>query len=167
MMLCQNCGKHEATTHVTQVINGKKTELYLCPQCAGQMGNPFSSMFSDLFFPNTAGSHSMAETTCPSCGMTLSRLEETGRVGCGQCYSVFSQALLPYIRRVQGTDHQKKPQLPVESKTSVPVKPVAKKPQTKLEKLQAELQEAIAKENYEQAAVLRDQIKECRKEDQA
>ncbi len=165
-MLCQICGKHEATTHVTQVINGKKTEMHLCPQCAGQVGNPFSSMFSDLFFNYLPIDNQMAETTCPTCGMTLSRLQETGRAGCGQCYSVFSNVLMPYIRSVQGTDHQKKPQLPVESKTAVPVKPAIKKPETKLEKLQAQLRQAVAEENYEQAAVLRDQIKECRKEEE-
>ncbi len=36
-MLCQKCNKNEANTYYSQIINGKKTEMYLCPQCAKEM----------------------------------------------------------------------------------------------------------------------------------
>lgn len=164
-MLCQICGKHEATTHVTQIINGKKSELYLCPYCAGQTANPFFSMFSDMFFSGMPYDFETKEITCPTCGMTLSQLRETGRVGCSKCYSVFSDLLLPYIRQVQGTDHQRRAESVLQNKMAEPSQD-SKKPKTKIEKLQEELKKAIAEENYEQAAVLRDQIKACREERQ-
>ena len=37
-MLCQKCGKNEATTYYEYTINGQKTQIYLCPQCAHEAG---------------------------------------------------------------------------------------------------------------------------------
>ena len=37
-MLCQNCGKNEATTHIKQVINGDTAERHLCSECAEHLG---------------------------------------------------------------------------------------------------------------------------------
>lgn len=33
-MLCQNCGKNEATTHIKQIVNGDMAESHLCAECA-------------------------------------------------------------------------------------------------------------------------------------
>lgn len=33
-MLCQECRKRPATLHYTKIINGQKTELHLCQECA-------------------------------------------------------------------------------------------------------------------------------------
>ena len=43
-MLCQNCGKNEATTHLKRIINGEKAETHLCSQCASALG--YGSIFS-------------------------------------------------------------------------------------------------------------------------
>ena len=37
-MLCQNCGKNQATTHVKKTINGETSELHLCAACAAKQG---------------------------------------------------------------------------------------------------------------------------------
>ena len=37
-MLCQNCGKNPATTHIKTIVNGKLTEYDLCSECAREMG---------------------------------------------------------------------------------------------------------------------------------
>ena len=48
-MLCQNCGKYEATTHVKKIINGESAEAHLCSDCAKALG------YNDVFggFGNT------------------------------------------------------------------------------------------------------------------
>ena len=45
-MLCQNCGKNEATTHLKRIINGEAAETHLCSQCAAALG--YNSVFSDF-----------------------------------------------------------------------------------------------------------------------
>ena len=37
-MLCKNCGKNPATTHIKTIVNGKLTEYDLCSECAREMG---------------------------------------------------------------------------------------------------------------------------------
>lgn len=43
-MKCQKCGQNEANTHFVQNINGKATELWLCSDCAEELG--IGGMFS-------------------------------------------------------------------------------------------------------------------------
>ena len=47
-MLCQNCGKNEATTHIKQVINGDTAERHLCSECAEHLG--YGDAFSGFGF---------------------------------------------------------------------------------------------------------------------
>lgn len=56
-MKCQHCGKNEATVYYRSTVNGRTTEVHLCPQCAqaegyDQMMRPMRSMglFDDPFF---------------------------------------------------------------------------------------------------------------------
>ena len=37
-MRCDRCGKNEATFYYTSNINGKVTQVHLCPQCAEELG---------------------------------------------------------------------------------------------------------------------------------
>ena len=37
-MMCQNCGKSPATTHVKRTVNGKTAEWHLCAECAAKQG---------------------------------------------------------------------------------------------------------------------------------
>ena len=83
-MLCSKCGKRQASVHYKQIVNGKLTELYLCPQCANAM-NAFG--FDD-FLPNLFGKVMKPQTevpvTCGKCGMTITRLSKEGKLyhGC-------------------------------------------------------------------------------------
>ena len=42
-MLCQNCGRNEATTHIKRIVDGESSELHLCSGCAQHLG--YSGMF--------------------------------------------------------------------------------------------------------------------------
>ncbi|MCL1806725.1 MAG: UvrB/UvrC motif-containing protein [Oscillospiraceae bacterium] len=87
---------------------------------------------------------------CPSCGMRLGELSQTGRVGCPECYRHFSERLNPYIRRVHG---------PAAHTGRIPKsagEQLYRKRQ--LAELQNALQDAISRQEFEQCAELRDQI---------
>ena len=63
-MKCERCGKNEATFYYKSSINGKVTELHLCPECAEALGYTESlrstwrrplSLFDDDFFSRPFG----------------------------------------------------------------------------------------------------------------
>ena len=163
-MLCQNCGKHEATTHIKSVVNGEYTQLHLCTACAGKLGygDVFSGFGFDLgdffgnFFskPKTLLSSAKAER-CEKCGMSFEEIVKNGKIGCAGCYEKFYEMLLPSIQRIHGkTQHN--------GKTVSVVHEEAVKEKTKEEiiaELQAEMKTAIEEQNFERAAEIRDEIK--------
>ena len=108
-MLCDKCGKNNATTHIKQIINGVVTERNLCSSCAAEEGyskfphgglaDMLASMFGDI---SGLGIESN-ETRCPVCGSRFSDIAETGKAGCAECYKTFYSELLPYLKRVHGS----------------------------------------------------------------
>lgn len=169
-MLCQNCGKHEATTHIKSVVNGEYTQLHLCTDCAGKLGygDVFSGFGFDLgdffgnFFskPKTMLASSKVER-CEKCGMSFEEIVKSGKIGCAGCYEKFYEMLLPSIRRIHGkTQHSGKTAAVVEHEEEV-------KEKTKeeiIEELKTEMQTAIEEQNFERAAEIRDRIKELEAE---
>ena len=154
-MLCEKCKQREATTHYVETINGNKKEMHLCSECAREegldnigIGFSFPSLFSSLF-----GEDHFAplqeEKRCPSCNTTLSEFSRTGKVGCPDCYSAFETEFRPMLLKMQKGDRHKgsRPGSEPESDNF-------------LDSLKAELKEAIEKEDFERAAILRDKIKE-------
>ena len=161
-MLCQQCQKKVANVHFTQIINGKKVEMYLCEQCAsekGQLGfSPQLNLGDFLWgFPGFVSNSSYAqeehpeELRCNACGMSFEDFRKTGKLGCGNCYSVFRENLNPILRRLHGN---------IEHTGKVPRK-VSDYMRTtnELEKLRNELAAAIGNEEYEKAAEFRDRIR--------
>lgn len=92
---------------------------------------------------------------CPSCGWTVERLMETGRVGCANCYVYYKKILTPMIKKFHGTTSHvgKGPKNKEVEKEKLEIQ---------LINLEVELADAIKKENYELAAKLRDQIKKLK-----
>ncbi len=164
-MLCQNCGKHEATTHIKSVVNGEYTQLHLCTGCAGKLGygDVFSGFGFDLgdffgnFFSKPKTMITSAKTErCEKCGMSFEEIVKSGKIGCAGCYEKFYEMLLPSVQRIHGkTQHNGKIANVIEEKESV-------KEKTKEEiiaELQAEMKTAIEEQNFERAAEIRDEIK--------
>ena len=164
-MLCQNCGKHEATTHIKSVVNGEYTQLHLCTACAGKLGygDVFSGFGFDLgdffgnFFSKPKGMISSSKTErCEKCGMSFEEIVKSGKIGCAGCYEKFYEMLLPSVQRIHGkTQHNGKTATVTEDKEIV-------KEKTKEEiiaELQAEMKTAIEEQNFERAAEIRDEIK--------
>ncbi|HZW49955.1 MAG TPA: UvrB/UvrC motif-containing protein [Bacillota bacterium] len=172
-MLCQECQKKTANVHLTQMVNGQKTELYLCETCAAKH-SPFGI---NLVFPIQFSMHHllsglMQETevptpeqgekadllTCPFCGMTFDQFKRQGRFGCAQCYDTFSDRLPPLFRRIHGS-HQHTGKIPLRAGKELQF-------QNRLAKLKQQLQQAIAEEAFERAATLRDEIKQLSQPEQ-
>lgn len=159
-MLCENCGKNPATTHIKTVINGVVTEKNLCGYCAAMSGyskfvnNGFASMLSAMFSDELATGN-IKEHRCECCGTRFSDIAESGKMGCSECYESFKNKLIPYLKRVHGTTEHIGKRLNVTSSALAPVTKEDKK-----ETLRAQMLKAVREENFELAAKLRDEIKE-------
>ena len=165
-MLCQNCGKNEATTHIKRVVNGDTTEMHLCRECAEHLG--YGDMFSGFglnlddffggFLEDTVQKLSPSnELRCPKCGNTFRDIVDSGKLGCSDCYRTFYDKLLPSIQRIHGRiSHSGKQAKQIENNRTNAEPP---KTEDVIEKLREELQAAIKAQEFEQAAVLRDKIK--------
>ena len=166
IMICQNCGKNEATTHVKRVVNGDTTEMHLCAECAQHLG--YGDIFSgfglnlDDFFGGFLGDTMQklaapAEQKCPKCGSTFSDIVKSGRLGCGECYRTFYDKLLPSIQRIHGRIKHNGKQ--VSAPAEIQPEEDKKEPVSEIDELKSQLAAAVEKQEFEQAAILRDEIK--------
>ena len=170
-MLCEKCKKKEATVFYEETINEKSRSYSLCADCAkalkqsgeltmGQgLGDffsvsPFGTLADGLFggffglpeTPRTSKKH------CPLCGASFEDFRRSGQAGCPSCYETFSVELKSTLHSIHG------------NAAHVGRAPAKCKKQTveksRLEELRDELARAIAEENFENAAKLRDEIRE-------
>ena len=158
-MLCDVCKKRNASIHYTKIINGKIEEKHLCETCAFDnqdfdFDKPFSihKLFSGLFEnAKTESDKKVNDITCSNCGLTFSTFQKTGKLGCSKCYDEFSEYIRPIISGIHGHNHHR-------GKTPNRINPdiLLKK---EVDELAQKLEEAVKKEEFEQAAVLRDEIK--------
>lgn len=157
-MLCEKCGINHATTHIRSVVNGVAKELNLCSKCAADYGytsihhNSLAGMLASMFADAPQIHSAENEERCPVCGSDFSDIANSGKVGCAECYKVFSNRLMPYLKRVHSsTKHAGK----VPNSAPLMVKP----DKETVEGLRIELNRLVSEEKYEQAAVIRDKIR--------
>ena len=169
-MLCQDCGKREATVKFKQIINNESTTLELCHQCASARG--FHSPLEDAPFPlaeilstlkssitKLADPERMESVQCPGCGLTFEEFTRQGRFGCGDCYKTFRGRLEVIMRKIHGASlHRgRTPEFegsPTAEGSRGPLIPVKEE-----ERLEIELKKAIEGEDFERAAEIRDKLK--------
>lgn len=155
---------------LTQIVNGQVTDLVLCADCARKKGlfDPQTLTFSEKFFPEefkkrvddivrelTEGAEPAAPqedrdvlTQCPACGFSLDVFRKTGRFGCPDCYAVFAREL--------------ETALPAAADDGAEPGPADER-----RELEQALREAIAREDYERAAALRDRLRTLTPDDRA
>jgi len=151
-MLCEKCGKNNATVMYTQIVNGQKSSLNICSACASQE-SIFDNFGSLLSFGTR---EQILNTVCPCCSMTLSEFTRRGKAGCGQCYKTFRKHTEAMLKKIHGTaKHIDAPSPQREEKA-----PQKKEAKSELEILREKLAGAINEENFEEAAILRDKIRE-------
>ncbi len=159
-MLCSKCKTNTASFFYTQSINGKESSVALCKACAKSAGLGIgTSMVSPLFNSFFKNETQLSKTEpsakkCSLCALTFNDILSMGKVGCAECYHTFKDELQSTIRSIHGTAKHtgRKPHQSTETA-------VIKKELTEEEILRDRLNKAIADENYEEAAKLRDAIK--------
>ena len=163
-MYCEECKQKPATVHLSHVANGKLVEKHLCEDCAGKKGMFVVNLANQFSIPNLLGSifgspYSVQDIqsasqveSCPNCGMRFTDIRHTGKLGCSECYQAFEQELEPILRRIHG-NNQHIGKIPSRSGEKVLLR-------KKIDTMKQKLQEAVASEQYEQAAEIRDSIKE-------
>ncbi len=159
-MDCDICGK-KARVHLTQLVGGQIKKIALCDECAKEKGvtDPTGFALADVLMGQpglktqavTAAVPSSGGRRCPECGFTLEDLKKVRRFGCGTCYSTFRDEVNAMLRGMhKGHRHCGK----------VPAGLMELHERTqRLEELRGRLDQAIAAENYEEAAGLRDEIR--------
>lgn len=168
-MYCEECKVRPATVHLTQIINGQTMQTHLCEQCAAKKGaaifnidtgfsipNLLGTLFSNVYNMQGISSPALTTASCSNCGMDFEKIRQTGKLGCSECYSAFEKELEPTLRRVHGNS-QHIGKIPRRGGGKVMLK-------KKIEELKGRLQRAVAREEYEKAAQIRDEIKKLEKE---
>lgn len=180
-MLCDRCQKRDAKILYTEIINGLKKEQHLCEECATdytsfQMEKPIMNsdltlgdLLSTLLDNYVASDQNKPgevtpSLTCSDCGTTYEEFVQKGRFGCAKCYRNFHEQLGKTLKSIQGAEiHTGK--RPKGLKTVASDRILKDIPET--EKLSIRLQESIEKEEFEEAARLRDLIKQMKKEEKS
>ena len=167
-MLCQECHRAEANIHIVKHVNGKQTELNLCEKCARRKEEldftfepQFSlhKLFTSMLNQGLIGAREEKEAAalqCTACKLTFTQFGQIGRLGCGSCVAAFEERLKPLLRRIHaGTTHTGK--IPARARIKV-------NRLRELDKLKGDLQQKVQNEEFEEAALLRDQIRAMEKE---
>lgn len=148
-MICEKCGKNPATVIYTQILNGQKSSINICSACAAQ-----ESIFDNLGTLLSFSPNQYRGAVCPVCKTTLAEFTRAGRAGCKQCYSSFRPYAQSMLRKIHGTSAHCASE---GEKTGFSQKDGT-------EELKKLLSDAIQTENFEEAARLRDRIREIEKE---
>ena len=159
-MVCDSCGERDWKVTLTKVVNGTVTQVHLCNECAAEQGvettvaappTPLTSLLQSVQQQMASGTGDQAR--CSFCQATYKDFRASGRLGCARCYSTFEPQLRDLLQRVHGaTRHSGRLYGP-------PAPEQMQRASTVLE-LREQLRRAIELEQFEQAAKLRDQLKE-------
>jgi len=155
-MHCDVCKTNQATVFLTQIVEGKMQKVNLCEACSKEKGvtDPTGFALADLLLGLGAAQEMErggAVQKCLVCGFSQADFKKTGRLGCASCYTTFADGLSSLLKGMhKGTEHLGK----------VPAR-LAKtlERESALKTLQRDLRKAVADEDYESAASIRDQIR--------
>jgi protein arginine kinase activator len=160
-MLCMICKQNAAQVHLTQIVDDKIKKVDLCEDCAKHKGINDTAGFAiaDLLL-GLGAAQEMAqaaggeEIKCPACGFTQADFKKAGRLGCSQCYATFAEGLESLLKTMhKGTRHVGKTPHSIQQSRDLA---------DQLKQLQKKLDRAVTDENFEQAASLRDEIRNTR-----
>lgn len=180
-MKCDLCNK-KATVHLTEIVDDQMSEMHLCEDCAKDKSVQMEQQFgladllaglTDLGKQQKPGKN---VKSCPECGLTYEDFRKFGRLGCAQCYEAFSENLEGLLKKIHGSNKHlgKKVKGATAKSSSKSSKSKAKATEASeakegpsadthgndLENLKQQLKQAIEHEDFEQAAQLRDKIRE-------
>ena len=161
---CDRCDR-PAEVHEIDPIHG--TAVHLCREHAVEEGfdvpaaAPVPNLLGTLGSMQiqiTTGGRRAAPSACPSCGLTFARFRKTGLLGCPQCYDGFADKLESIIPRSQSGATSHIGRVPHASEPTLDRQALRRS-------LLDELDRAVAAEEYERAARLRDRLQTLTSED--
>lgn len=162
--LCQICQKNVAIMIVTEIDEkGNKREVAICEECAKKKGILESSKTLNLEeilkIMLKAKEKEDKEFKCSRCLLSFYEFKKYGKFGCPDCFKAFEEKLIPFIKRIQTTIREREDEIFHKGKkVTLGVKKSLLL--SEIKKLKIELEKAIKEENYEQAAKIRDTLKE-------
>lgn len=163
-MKCGVCAKREAVVAYTHIVDDVKQTLLLCHECAKEKNIevqvapavqikevPVLVKEIKIELAKLAGAEGDGEARCSTCEMSYGEFKKIGRLGCPHCYDAFAPQLERLLKRIHGDDrHRGKG--PMEAAQSA-------QEADELEQLREKLAQAVAEEEFEEAAQLRDRIR--------
>lgn len=160
-MKCQNCEKKEATIKYFENVNGNKKTFNLCYDCYKSL--KFSG-FSNTFTPTLFDIPEFVteKSRCELCGNTFENYANTGLFGCPNCYSAFENKLDKLFLKIHGKNRHEESLNKKIGNINIKKEKSSSKINTKeykIENLKQEIKDLIKEENYEKAAIIRDEIK--------
>ncbi|MBE5796798.1 MAG: hypothetical protein E7327_05390 [Clostridiales bacterium] len=164
---CEECGVNEACYTISVMMGGQVTQRHLCADCMARMNMSIATgnvkhLLSAIMSAITGTVAEPAEepredVVCERCQTTLSQFTKSGRLGCPACYRAFREQLTPMLQQIHGrVEHAGRKPLDTEE---------AQRSRSRHEELQRLLEAAVAQEDFEQAAVLRDQLRALKDEE--
>jgi len=151
---CEN----PAVVHLEKVVNGKRSDHYYCESCAAARGISLkpSPTFdvAEMLAQLGGGAPDVAGETesCSFCGLTRADFKQAGRLGCPECYACFEVKLRQLLGRIHGSSQHT-------GKVYLPPNPGPQDAERRLYVLRGRLEKAVAAEDFERAATLRDAIR--------
>ncbi len=162
--LCEECGVNEACYTISVMMGGQITQRHLCADCMAKMnmnlaaGNVKHLLSAIMSAITGAGEEETApavapedDVLCERCNTTLSQFTKSGKLGCPYCYTAFREQLTPMLQQIHGRV-QHAGRKPIDDEA-------AQRRRAVYDRLTRQLEQAVAMEDFETAAVLRDQLK--------
>ncbi len=174
-MKCEGCARREATVHLTEIIKEVKSEFHLCEICAKdirlnlRLQNSSDSLQEILsYIDNENSNEIISNENCMNCGLTYIDFRRDMKTGCPACYNYFNEHLVSVISHHHG-EKKYKGKKPANYKNIDYTFEEIDILQSGLDKtdmpdniigLKEKLKFAVSEERYEDAAKLRDRVRE-------
>ncbi len=181
---CESCNKSEAVVHLTNIVGGQMEKLRLCGPCAAARGfvveppalgavgavpEKVDQILSQMLEALQTGMEvseqrpAEPEAACPDCGMTLSEFQKRGRLGCANDYIVFEDEMNRLLTKIHGANVHVGA-LPAKARERQGRRRFVKE---RIEALKKELDAAVHGERFEEAAGLRDRLRELERAEES
>lgn len=172
-MFCENCEKKEATVHLTEIIKNVKSEYHLCEICAKNIKlnlklRDYSDSLQEILTFLDEDKTDAGSNWCLNCGLSLAEIKKQNKPGCPYCLHYLGESIISIIPySAEGKKHiGKKPLNFVDIEKDNEIHHLLSlykeepEPKISTDELKEKLEIAVSEERYEDAAILRDLVRE-------
>lgn len=160
---CSECKKPIAFRY-TEIVGDNLTQFHCCADCP-VLKRKLAAASEKMPLQQISGLQ--AGLACGSCGTTLDTVRMGSLLGCSSCYDVFEEVILNELqsaRKIPSRINLVKKTMPIHIGRS-PGEKGEINPAMRLLALNEALEATLKREDYEQAALLRDQIRALKEEE--